>query len=156
MPRHPPAAPRALAGWPVSDSFAPPDNDADEIVADYFSQGRHWYVLGVDLPVEARLALLALGKARRDLRQLLDWIVLRYPCAEFQRVYVRVARNAGPAGHAAWFAAYPWLKDHLRHDILRLARCRTRPAANACLIWGRHLGGGEAAWRTLAWHILRE
>src|SRR5262249_51794459 len=116
------------------------------------------YALGVEVPPDHRARARQLWQTHPDVRGTLARLVLNYPCAEFQRPYVRAARRAGWADHAAWFHAYPWLKDHLRPDVSRLARQWDRPfaAADACLLWARHLGGGDEAWRTLAWVITRE
>jgi hypothetical protein len=160
MPRHLPAVLDALADWPARHAdFAFPMTPREQAAEEYLRSTRGWYALGVEVPPELRARVRRLWKARLDLRWgQLRYLALFYPCPEFSSLYVRAARRGRRGDHAAWLHAYPWMKDHLRHDVVRLARQWDRPfaAVDACLLWARHLGGGDEAYRTLARVVVRE
>jgi hypothetical protein len=123
----------------------------------YFHASARWYRSGVALGLEDRQAVVAVWRARPDLRRVLGWLVEYYPCVEFKRPFCRSAEREDRGDYGAWFHLFPDLQAHLHSFILRRARMFNQGfvAADACLLLARHYGSGDEAWRMLACAIKR-
>lgn len=158
MPRHLQHALDRLAQIPAfaEDEPDPPVPDA---LRDYVMSLQVYHRLGIVLPADVLADAALIWRRRVELRRLLNYLVLHYPCAELLRAMRRtLAAEAVPADLGAWLAAFPDLIGELKPAYVRRAGLYHEPfvAVPSALVWAQHFGGGEEAYRAAARAIHRD
>jgi hypothetical protein len=161
MPRHLRAAVASVASWPESDPSQPHPLQAEpagEALVAYFNGAAGWHLLGFELDHELCKEIAGLAARRPDLRGLLFQLIGFYPCDAFRRIFRRHAEQGGHGDFVGWLEAFPEMHESIKTAVIaRAGRFNhASEAVDACLIWGRYFGGGDAAWRQIACVMKRE
>lgn len=163
MPRHLQRCLHVLASWdarPDEYSAAPTSYERREqqAAAYYMAATGLWHHLGFELVLADEVRSLWSG--RPDLRPLLWHLLSTYPCDRFARpfrAYVQTPSGFRHADWSAWLEAFPSLRHELLPRVESVSRRFNDPdSIYACLLWARHFGGGDDAYRAIALAMKRD
>ncbi len=128
------------------------DGDVHPTLRAYLRASWWWSGYEIEVCASDRQQSRTLWRHRPDLRDALAPFVLGTVCDEHRRAFRRTAERCDSVPHAPWLEAYPELAGAIEPFVVKRAgKFRQRDVAyRACLVWARHFGGGDDAWRQLA------